>query len=1277
MLAALKDRDPRIQRVAARRIHVCLCRDDAATADSPALRSLSRLFGPAMTDAEVTGYSLLVMPRPGTTSAWSSKATDIVDNLGLEMVSRVEAVSAWRIEADGPIDVRGLADILHDRMTEAVFPALYDLSRLFAAPSPKPQRILELGDDPRADLAEADAELGLALAPEEIDYLATRYAGISRFPTDTELMMFAQANSEHCRHKIFNARWTIDGVGDDRSLFDAIRESHARAPGRVLSAYRDNAAVMSGFPAHPFAADPDTGAYEARSETPGILMKVETHNHPTAISPFPGAATGAGGEIRDEGATGRGGRPRAGLTGFAVSHLRLPERPLLWEPEAPLPPQLASPLAIMLEGPIGAARYNNEFGRPALGGFFRTFEQVDGQGRHRGYLKPIMLAGGVGTLRADHVAKAALPAGARIVVLGGPGMRIGLGGGAASSLASGSRDAELDYASVQRDNAELERRCQEVIDACTARGDRNPILSIHDVGAGGLSNAVPELLDDAGRGGRVDLDAIPTADPSLSPLEIWCNEAQERYVLGLAPDDLDAFRRIAERERCPFADIGEVTAERQLVVTSPSRGVCAVDLPMDLIFGETPRMHRTAERAALEAPQALDTTGCARDALVEVLRHPTVADKGFLITIGDRTVSGLTVRDQMVGPWQVPVADCAVTAADYEGSTGEAFGVGERTPLALASGPASGRMAVAEALTNLAAARIARIEDISLSANWMAAAGDPSEEAVLFDTVNAVGRVFCPALGIPIPVGKDSLSMRTRWSDAGEDHEVTAPVSLIVTAFAPVADVTKTLTPVIGRSGTPSVLVYVDLGAGRYRLGGSILAQTDGIFGGEPPDADDPALLKRFFNAVQALNDAGYLLAYHDRSDGGLAVTLAEMAFAGRTGISVNVPSAAGVHETLFAEELGAVLEVPAEHETRVVEALAGMLRNDAIVQVIGRPVADSRQLEIAVAGQPAVTLSLDEALNAWCETSYRMRALRDAPDCAEQEYAAATDSSRPGLELVTSFEADERPAAPFLIGRARPRVAVLREQGINGHREMAAAFTRAGFDACDVHMTDLAAGRLRLEDFRVLAAAGGFSYGDVLGAGTGWALGILERPELAEAFRAFFERPDTLTFGVCNGCQMLSQLKALIPGAAHWPRFGENRSERFEARLSLVEVTPGPAVMLAGMAGSRIPLAVSHGEGRADLDDAEARTLTSEGLAPLRYVEPGGGPAAASYPANPNGSPQGVTGFTSRDGRALVMMPHPERVFLSRQLSWLDAGWRRFESPWFRLFENARAWVG
>jgi len=1275
LLTMLRARDARITGVVAERLHVCHADVPSHDALGDDLEVLARLLGPEITSADIAAYSLVVTPRPGTTSSWSSKATDIVRNVGVASVLRVEAVTAWRIDAERPIDVRALKGLLHDRMTEAVFPALFDLSRLFATPDPRPQRILELGNDPLADFAEADAELGLALSNDEMAYLAARYADIPRPPTDTELMMFAQANSEHCRHKIFNAAWTIDGAAVDGSLFGAIKHTFEHSPGRVLSAYHDNAAVMSGYACRRVHADPETGRYvEAETELP-ILMKVETHNHPTAISPFPGAATGSGGEIRDEGATGRGGKPKAALTGFSVSHLRIPERPLPFERDLPQPGHLSSPLQIMLDGPIGAARYNNEFGRPGLTGYFRSFEHEMPDGRRRGYFKPIMLAGGLGNVHAEHIEKATLAPGHRIVVLGGPGMLIGLGGGAASSVASGAMDAELDFASVQRDNAEIERRCQEVIDRCTALGAHNPILAIHDVGAGGLSNAVPELLHDSGRGGRIDLDAIPVADASLSPLEVWCNEAQERYVLGIAPDAMPTFARLAERERCPFADIGEVTAERHLHVRSERRAVTAIDLPMDVIFGQTPRLERTATRAVRQDVTAPPPSLTPNDVLTSVLRHPTVADKRFLVTIGDRTVSGLTVRDQMVGPWQVPVADCAVTASDYRGVTGEAMAIGERAPLAVFDGPASARMAVGEALTNLAAARIARLGDVALSANWMAAAGDTTEEAILFDAVQAVGRTLCPALGIPVPVGKDSLSMRTRWEDSDGVHEVSAPVSLVVSAFAPVTDVARTLTPRIARDDAARVLVYVDLGRGKYRLGGSIFEQTLGRLGSDVPDVDDAGLLARFFEAVQALNDAGYVDAYHDRSDGGLATTLAEMAFAGRVGVAVDLPSPAGVLATLFAEELGAVLEVPAEHESRVVDALTRMLGGDGIVHVIGRATPATTRLEITVNGEAAISMSLNEALSVWSETSWHIERLRDDPDCADEEYAAVTDAARPGLVLTTTFEQDDRPAAPFIDSGARPRVAILREQGVNGQIEMAAAFMRAGFDADDVHMTDLITGRVDLEHYRVLAVCGGFSYGDVLGAGSGWALGILNHPVLADTFHAFFHRPETLTLGVCNGCQMLSQLKSLVPGAGHWPRFRENRSERFEARLSQVEILPSNSVWLSGMAGSRLPLAVSHGEGRAELTDDAAADLVVRGLAPVRYVDPDGRPATR-YPDNPNGSPDGLTAFSSDDGRALVMMPHPERVFLTRQLSWCDEHWVRTESPWFRLFENARAHV-
>ncbi|MBS0395338.1 MAG: phosphoribosylformylglycinamidine synthase, partial [Proteobacteria bacterium] len=1123
----------------------------------------------------------------------------------------------------------------------------------------------------------ADARLGLALSPDEIDYLCAAYARLGRDPTDVELMMFAQANSEHCRHKIFNADWVVDGEPQPKSLFAMIRNTHARSPAGVLSAYRDNAAVIEGSVAERLYAAPRGGAYAYEREPIDILMKVETHNHPTAISPFPGAATGSGGEIRDEGATGRGAKPKAGLTGFTVSNLRIPGFVQPWEGPESKSPRIASALEIMLEGPLGACAFNNEFGRPGINGYFRTFEQRvagDPPGVTRGYHKPIMIAGGLGNIRRRHVEKADLPPGAKIVVLGGPAMLIGLGGGAASSVGSGASAADLDFASVQRGNPEMQRRAQEVIERCVALGDDNPILLIHDVGAGGLSNAVPEAVAHSARGGRIDLRAIPSAEPGLSPLELWCNEAQERYVLVLPPGRVALFAELCARERCPFAVIGELTDDGELKVVDPPAGATPVALPVEVLLGKPPRMTRVARRwRRPREPLATDAIDL-REALYRLLRLPTVADKTFLITIGDRSVGGMISRDSLVGPWQVAVSDCAVTLAGYTTHAGEAMAMGERTPVALLDGPASGRLAVGEALTNIAAADVAALGDVKLSANWMAAAGDAHEDAVLFDTVRAVGEELCPALGIAIPVGKDSLSMRSGWQEQGVARSVWAPVSLIVSAFAPVGDARRTLTPELVADAGPTALVLVDLGAGRDRTGGSCLAQVYGVLGGDPADLDDPARLRGFFAAVREAAREGLVLAYHDRSDGGLVVTLAEMAFAGRLGLEVELGAVADPVAALCAEELGAVLQVRGADLERVA-ALLDRHGLGGLHRVIGTP-APGRRLRVAASGRVLLDEPLAELQRAWSETSFRMRELRDDPQCAREEYAALADYDDPGLGARLSYDPDADVAAPYVARGARPPVAILREQGVNSQLEMAAAFTRAGFAPVDVHMTDVLEGRVTLAGFEVLVACGGFSYGDVLGAGEGWAKSILFHARAREEFVRFFERPGTLTLGVCNGCQMVAALAELIPGSAHWPRFKRNRSEQFEGRLSLVEVLPSRSPFLAGMAGSVLPVAVAHGEGRASFaraGDLEA-LVAGQGVA-IRYVD-GRGRPAATYPANPNGSPAAIAGITSADGRVTLTMPHPERVYRAAQNSWRPRAWRD-DGGWMRLFRNARVALG
>ena len=1224
--------------------------------------------------AEDDSYPLtaLVVPRLGTLSPWSSKATEIVQRCGLTVVRRVERGIRYRFDHPGELSAaawNGLMALLHDRMTQTVL-ADGDEAAISAHHEPAPLATVPLLTQGRPALAAANQILGLALSEDELDYLAESFQGLGRDPTDVELMMFAQANSEHCRHKIFNGSWTIDGVTRPETLFGMIRHTSTVSPSGILSAYHDNAAVVAGRDTAVLLRDPESGDYRYVDEPSHVLMKVETHNHPTAISPHPGAATGSGGEIRDEAATGRGSQTKAGLAGFSVSHLRIPGFPQPWESALGKPDRIASALQIMLEGPIGSAAFNNEFGRPNLCGYFRTYEQDSGNPEAlRGYHKPIMIAGGMGTIRSPNIHKLKIPPGAAIIVLGGPAMLIGLGGGAASSVASGASAEALDYASVQRENPEMQRRCQEVINRCAALGEQNPILAIHDVGAGGLSNAVPEIIHDAGRGGRFELRAIPNDDPGMSPMQIWCNESQERYVLAVAPEALAAFEAFCERERCPYAVLGHATEVEVLQLTDARFGNAPVDLPMSLLFGKPPKMHRSVARV-MTAGTDFDVSEVELgEAVRRVLRFPAVADKSFLIHIGDRSVGGLVVRDQMVGPWQVPVADVAVTAAGFRAVHGEAMAMGERAPLAVTDAPASGRMAVGEALTNIAAARIADLGDIKLSANWMAACGAPGEDTRLFDTVEAVGRELCPALGIAIPVGKDSLSMKTVWSERGVQQTMTAPVSLIVSAFAPVSDVRRTLTPQLQPGET--MLVLVDLGCGRQRLGGSVLAQVYGQAGGACPDLDDPGRFRSFFAAIQALNEAGLLLAYHDRSDGGLLATLCEMAFAGRCGIDVDLGcDDADVLPRLFAEELGAVLQVRAA-ELDAVRAHLDRAGLAGCVTVLGAP-CGSERIAIRNRGTVCFESTRAELQACWAETSYRMQALRDDPGCAAQQYAAIADGGSPALLEDLTFDPADDPAAPYL-NLARPRVAVLREQGVNGHMEMAAAFEQAGFASVDVHMSDLAAGRVELSAFAGFAACGGFSFGDVLGAGGGWAKSILFDARLRDGFEAFFQRSGTFALGVCNGCQMMAQIKELIPGAEHWPRFVRNVSEQFEARWVPVRVGGSSSLFFNGMAGSRMPVVVAHGEGQARFDTPLALEAARP-LVALQYVDAAGAPTER-FPDNPNGSPLGIAGLTTPDGRFTIMMPHPERCYRGLQNNWRSVVSEQ-EGAWRRMFRNARAFL-
>ena len=1255
--------------------------DEGATLDVAALARI--LEGGETESARGEGAvspaskTYFVVPRLGTISPWASKATELLRGATLP-IQRVERgtridIAGWPAD---PALQAAAAKLLHDSMTQSLLADRDAASALFATPA---RQALETV--PLAGLESANARLGLALAPDEIDYLRERYSELGRDPHDVELMMFAQANSEHCRHKIFNASWTVDGRDQPHSLFRMIKHTHATTPQHTLSAYKDNAAVVEGFAARRFRPDAASGEYRAEAETDSAFcIKVETHNHPTAISPFPGASTGAGGEIRDEGATGRGGKPKAGLCGFSVSHLRIPTLPQPWEAGRDLNPRMAPALEIMLDGPIGAAAFNNEFGRPNLVGYFRSFEIAQPGGPVRAYDKPIMLAGGLGAVDRPQVGKRLLAPGDAVIVLGGPAMLIGLGGGAASSLASGDSVEDLDFASVQRDNPEMERRAQEVIDRCVALGEDNPIASVHDVGAGGLSNAIPELLHDSGVGGVIDLAKVPSDDPSLSPMQLWCNESQERYVLGVPAARLDEFAALCARERCPFAVVGTATAEERLVVGYGARvgdipPDAAIDLPMDVLFGKAPKMHRDAVHPSAIRWSQLDTDALElREAGLRVLAHPTVASKSFLVTIGDRSVGGLTARDQMVGPWQLPVADCAITFSGFEGFAGEAMAIGERTPLALLDSAAAARMAVGEAITNLCAAPVDALERIKLSANWMAAAGHAGEDALLFDAVKAVGMELCPQLGLSIPVGKDSLSMQAQWQAGGEAHKSVSPVSLIVTAFAPVADARAQLTPLLERDGD-SELWLIGLGGGRQRMGGSILAQCFDGFGGDAPDLDDPQRLRAFFELIRDAREAGLLRAYHDRSDGGAFAALCEMAFASHRGLDIELDGwgedrSDDVCRTLFNEELGAVVQVAAEDRAEFADLVA---RHDLVecAQRIARPTT-APAIRVLAAGNALAEWRWDELFDAWWSVTHAMQRLRDNPESADAERDAVRRFDAPGLQPKLTFDAAEDVAAPFVATGARPKVAILREQGVNGQVEMASAFDRTGFAAVDVHMSDLIAGRVALDAFAGFAACGGFSYGDVLGAGRGWATSILERPALRAMFEAFLARDDRFALGVCNGCQMLSQLRDIIPGSAHWPRFLRNRSEQFEARFGMLEVAESPSLFFRGMAGSRIPVAIAHGEGRAEF--ANAGDLAAARVA-LRYVAGDGG-AATNYPANPNGSEGAVAGLCNDDGRVTILMPHPERTPRSANLSWAPRDWPQ-DSPWLRMFRNARSWVG
>ena len=1252
-----------------------LAADDAAKLE--ALIDAQSVAAPEVSD----GLNLfLVTPRLGTVSPWASKATDIAHNCGLSQITRIErGMAVWvsgRLNED---EKRAWAALLHDRMTESVLPDFQAASKLFAHPEAQTFATVDVLGGGRDALVQANTGLGLALSPDEIDYLVENYRALNRNPSDVELMMFAQANSEHCRHKIFNADFVLNGQAQEKSLFRMIRDTHEAHPEGTVVAYKDNASIIEGAKIrrfYPHAAE--NQGYRFAEEDTHILMKVETHNHPTAIAPFAGAATGAGGEIRDEGATGRGARPKAGLTGFTVSNLNIPGFAQPWEQPYGKPGHLASALDIMIDGPIGGAAFNNEFGRPNLLGYFRTFEQ-EFDGQMRGYHKPIMIAGGLGNIQAQQTHKNEIPEGALLIQLGGPGMLIGLGGGAASSMDTGSNDSSLDFNSVQRGNPEIERRAQEVIDRCWQLGDKNPIISIHDVGAGGLSNAFPELVNDAGRGAVFKLREVPLEEHGLNPLQIWCNESQERYVLSILEKDLETFRAICERERCPFAVVGTATDDGHLKVRDDLFSNNPVDLPLNVLLGKPPKTTRSDQTVrSSEKPfnaGDIDIT----EAAYRVLRLPTVAAKNFLITIGDRSVGGMTHRDQMVGKYQTPVADCAVTMMGFNTYRGEAMSMGEKPTVALFDAPASGRMCVGEAITNIAAVNIGDIGNIKLSANWMAACGNEGEDEKLYRTVEAVSKA-CQALDLSIPVGKDSLSMKTVWQDGEEKKSVVSPLSLIISAFAPVKDVRKTVTPEL-KNVEDSVLLFVDLGFGKARMGGSAFGQVYNNMSGDAPDLDDTGRLKDFYGVIQQLVAEDKLLAYHNRSDGGLFATLVEMAFAGRCGLNVDLTSLvanqADVNEAsiraLFNEELGAVIQI-AKQDVAAAEALfkAAALPLHTVATI-------GSDEKIVIRNQAGIVLEQTRAdlQRAWQETSHAIQRLRDNPACADSEFALIGDNDRSALFADVKFDVNEDIAAPFVNSGAKPKIAVLREQGVNGQVEMAAAFTRAGFDAYDVHMSDLMAGRAKLADFQMLAACGGFSYGDVLGAGEGWAKSILFHPALREQFAAFFARQDTLALGVCNGCQMMSNLAEIIPGSQGWPKFKRNRSEQFEARLSMVEVAKSPSLILAEMQGSRLPVVVSHGEGRADFAHlGRDGNSVSDGLnIALQYID-GTGAVTQTYPLNPNGSPQGIAGITNADGRITIMMPHPERVYKTAQMSWQPENWGEL-GGWYRMFAAARKVLG
>jgi phosphoribosylformylglycinamidine synthase len=1299
LLQSLRARKVSVTQLNARFMHFVDVQGELSSNEQNTLASLLT-YGPKSTEQSNIVYplSMIVTPRLGTISPWSTKATNIAKNCGLSQISRIERGVQYSFDGfnGDAAELELIQETIHDRMTEIVLSEQAQAEQMFSQHEAASYNEVPVLSEGRLALETANKNLGLALAEDEIDYLQTSFEKLGRNPHDVELYMFAQANSEHCRHKIFNADWTIDGVAQDKSLFKMIKNTFSVTPEFVSSAYKDNAAVMDGCEAGRFYADGESHVYQYHHEPIDILMKVETHNHPTAISPYPGAATGSGGEIRDEGATGRGSKPKAGLVGFSVSNLRLPEQIQAWEQQYGKPERIKDALEIMTEGPLGAAAFNNEFGRPNILGYFRTYEQrvnsFNGE-EVRGYHKPIMLAGGLGNIKRSHIEKGEITVGAKLIALGGPAMNIGLGGGAASSVASGESNQDLDFASVQRENPEMERRCQEVIDRCWQLGDKNPIQFIHDVGAGGLSNAFPELVNDGERGGVFELREVPCDESGMSPLEIWCNESQERYVMSVAPENIELFTQICERERAPFSVVGVATREQQLTLSDKKFGNIPIDMPLDVLLGKPPKMHRDVTSSVAKGDDFDAQDINLEDAAARLLALPTIAEKTFLVTIGDRSVTGMVARDQMVGPWQVPVADVAVTTSSFDSYYGEAMALGERTPVALLNHGAAARLAVAETLTNISAAKIDDIKRIKLSANWMAAANHAGEDAGLFDAVKAVGEELCPALGLAIPVGKDSMSMKTAWqesTDSGNiEKSVTSPLSLVMTGFAPVSDVRKTLTPQLN-TAVPSQLYLLDLSRGKARLGGSCLAQVYNAMGFECPDVDEAADLLSLYNALQALNKDDLVLAYHDRSDGGLFTTLVEMAFAGNCGLEIDLStlmsitsssiskqsdahSSQALAKVLFNEEVGVVVQVADEHAEKF-KALLNSFNVSSMCTPLGR-VSQNDDIRFSVNDKIVLKNTRTHYRLAWASTTFAMQSLRDNPETAKQEHQAKFDTKNPGLHAQLSFDVNEDVSAPYISRSLRPQVAILREQGVNSHVEMAAAFNRAGFDAIDVHMSDLVSKRKYLSDFKGLVACGGFSYGDVLGAGEGWAKSILYNDYLRDMFAEFFANESHFSLGVCNGCQMLSNLKTLIPGAEHWPHFVQNLSERFEARASMVEIQSSNSIFLAGMQGSRMPIAVSHGEGRAEFtDSAHLARLEEANLVSMRFVD-NYAKVTEQYPANPNGSVNGITGLTSVDGRATIMMPHPERVFRAVTNSWQDPAWQE-DSPWMRMFRNARVFL-